>query len=482
MNKPEAGRKNSAFVPLSGLNFNSSKLKENIYDHSRLIPVVLIILLAGLAPFLSALYNSFTYNGVFSGFKSYRSLMADKGFPMAVGISIVWSFLSASCTMILAFPLASFVIDNKKAYNILFPVLVIIWAVPIYIGAPLWRFVLHGAAGDSIWKAITGIKINLMEDAFASFISTALVASWFRLPQAVFIIIAALGRSRKTIDDAAKLDGAGPLAIALHLRLPAMSGVLAACSALELVSAFKEFTVPFLMTAGGPPLKAGITERTVIGATTTLEVYLYDMFSHYANESVVSAYAVVLSLAIGLIVSLIYIIKANPKKISKPFAKKSNKTDYSTSRKSLPIAGKRADFVFFVINWLFILLLLLTVLALLYALLWMAFSKLSIAFIDSPLPGFFTASNFRLIFERDGLGRIFANTVFVSGLSAILIGFFAFPAAAWLADRSTGKILAFFVALQALSSAGGVHSLIPLYDLWRKLGLLGGYKIGRAHV
>jgi len=110
-----------------------------------------------------------------------------------------------------------------------------------------------------------------------------------------------------------------------------------------------------------------------------------------------------------------------------------------------------------------------------YCIVWMAFSDLSIAFIDSIAPRFFTAGNFGKAFFDDGLWRALANTLYVSALTAFLIGVMAFPAAAWLADRSRAKAATFFVLLQALSSAGGVHSLIPLYDLWRRLGLLGGY-------
>jgi len=426
---------------------------------------------------------------------------------MSAGITVGWSLLSAAVTMALAYPIASLALGSRRAYAVIFPLLVTMWAVPVYIGAPLWRFVLHGAAGDSVFRTLTGIQVNLMESPVAAFVSSALVAAWFRLPQAVFIMLAALGRSRRAIDDAARVDGAGPAALAFTIRLPAMSGAIGAIAALELVSAFKEFTVPFLMTAGGPPLRSGITARTVVGATTTLELYLYDLFSGYADSGIVSAYAVSLSLFVGAVVAAGFALRGALKRgsplprrhpwpagssgastsspspdrlpesaVAEPAARRCRcRRSWRRLRRIGHVPGKAADALFVGSSWVVVVLLVAAAIVLAYCIVWMAFSDLSIAFIDSIIPRFFTAGNFGKAFLDDGLGRALANTLYVSALTAAFIGLAAFPAAAWLADRPRARAAAFFVVLQALASAGGVHSLIPLYDLWRRLGLLGGY-------
>ncbi len=405
---------------------------------------------------------------------------------MAAGITVAWSLLSAAVTIGLAYPIASLAAGTKRLYGLVFTLLVAMWAVPVYIGAPLWRFVLHGAAGDSIFRKLTGVEVNLMESPAAAFLASALVSAWFRLPQAVFILLAALGRSRTSIDEAARLDGAGPAALAFSIRLPAMKGALGAVTALELVSAFKEFTVPFLMTAGGPPLRSGVTDRTVVGATTTLELYLYDLFSGYADSGVVSAYAVVLSVSMALLVvaglSLKNALDKNrqagvPDRLA---AARSHKAGYLAGRKgsySLHryVPGRLADIAFIGMTWVALALLLSAAVVLVFCIVWMAFSDLSIAFVDSWIPRFFTTANFGRVIMEDGFGLAILNTLFVSIITAALIGLIAFPAAAWMADRPRAEAAIFFVALQALSSTGGVHSLIPLYNLWRQLGILGGY-------
>jgi len=260
--------------------------------------------------------------------------------------------------------------------------------------------------------------------------------------------------------------------------------------------------VPFLMTAGGPPLRSGITERTVVGATTTLELYLYDLFSGYADSGIVSAYSVSLSLVVGAVVAGGFALRGvlkrgsplprrhqalagstgSPASQQAPdrLAESSTAETAACRSRRIPrrighVPGKAADAILVTASWLVVALLVAAAVVLAYCIVWMAFSDLSIAFIDSIVPRFFTPGNFGKAFFDDGLWQALANTLYVSALTAFLIGVMAFPAATWLADRPRAQAATVFVLLQALSSAGGVHSLIPLYDLWRRLGLLGGY-------
>ncbi|GAB1457003.1 hypothetical protein MASR2M48_23110 [Spirochaetota bacterium] len=202
--------------------------------------------------------------------------------------------------------------------------------------------------------------------------------------------------------------------------------------------------MPFLMTAGGPALLSGITNRTVVGATTTLEIYLYDLFSGYADSGIVSAYAVVLSLAVGLTVALGFLLRA-------AFKRRSSAARYSRQlpRRIGRVPGRIADIGLVGSSWLIVAVLVSAALVLAFCILWMAFSGLSVAFVDSLIPRFFTTQNFYKAFFEDGLALALANTLYVSTMTAALVGLAAFPAAAWLADRPRAKAAAFFVVLQA---------------------------------
>ena len=104
-----------------------------------------------------------------------------------------------------------------------------------------------------------------------------------------------------------------------------------------------------------------------------------------------------------------------------------------------------------------------------------AFSGLSSTYIASFLPPFPTARNFVDIFREDGVGRSFLNTLGVSLITAAIAPLVVFPAALRLRRRGPGARAAAFAGLQALGSAGGMHSLVPLYALFRGLGLTDSY-------
>ncbi|HPB66943.1 MAG TPA: hypothetical protein PLW80_10280, partial [Spirochaetales bacterium] len=80
-----------------------------------------LVVLAGAAPFLSALRESFLSGGAYIGLANYRELFADRGFPMAAAITIGWSLLSACAVMVLAYPIASLALGSRRAYAIIFP-------------------------------------------------------------------------------------------------------------------------------------------------------------------------------------------------------------------------------------------------------------------------------------------------------------------------------------------------------------------------
>ena len=65
----------------------------------------------------------------------------------------------------------------------------------------------------------------------------------------------------------------------------------------------------FLMTAGGPPLLSGITDRYIIGATTTLDVFLYDVFGTTDDLGITSAYSVLMAGIVVLLMLIWYVAR-----------------------------------------------------------------------------------------------------------------------------------------------------------------------------
>jgi len=503
------------------------------------------VLLVGLSPFITALWDSFFHDiygdRSFAGLENFRTITRDRGFHYSLNITVLWALLSVCLSLTAGFLLALQMAGNSRWSSFLYRILLIPWGIPVYIAVPLWRAFLHGNGGQSVISRFTGVTFNLMTDPAAGFCGALLVSLWMGIPLTTFVFVSQMRRIPKQVLEAARMDGAGEGQIALHIHLPLIRTSLLAMGVLSFIKAFKEFTLVFLMTAGGPPLVQGITERHIIGATTTLGVFLYEVFLETADGGINAAYAVMMSAVVFLIMGvwilirkktalrplillvflaqlpgmaqtvspavlipaaacLISLIKPSlyPAAFLIHLTAAAGQTaalgflegfDPSlvlgipplllglknrSSRQSRKIRVIRAVpvisasrvsaglFVFFT-------------LAIGYLLIWMSFSRRSACYMHSWLPPFPTAGNFIALIKEEKIIRYFGNTLFLAGSVGLLLPAFTFPAAAWLTHQPKQKTLFVLGGIQILGIAGGMHSLIPLYTVFRLLGWINTF-------
>jgi multiple sugar transport system permease protein len=265
-------------------------------------PVLAVIALVGLSPFLSAIWNSFFHDiygqRSFAGLENFRYITRDAGFGFSLNITVLWATLISLLSLSLGFLLALRLTDRRRTSGLLFRMLLIPWGIPVYIAVPLWRAFLHGNGGESVISRLTGVTVNLMVSPAAGFLGALAVSLWMSVPLTAFVLAAHMRQVPRQVIEAASIDGASRGQMALHIYLPAIRESLLALGLRNFIGAFKEFTLIFLLTAGGPPLVQGITERHIIGATTTLGVFLYEIYQGTGDWGVSSAYAVLMSLVV----------------------------------------------------------------------------------------------------------------------------------------------------------------------------------------
>ena len=139
------------------------------------------------------------------------------------------------------------------------------------------------------------------------------------------------------------------------------------------------------------------------------------------------------------------------------------------------MAGPAADAAWTALRWTLALLSAASAVLAAYALAWTSLSRLSSNYVDAFLPRFFTLRNYLEIFTRDGIWRPFLNTLGVSLATAALMPLVVMPAALRLRSARSATKAGLFALAQALGTAGGMHSLVPLYAVFRSLGLVDSY-------
>ncbi len=445
-------------------------MKASILGRSRvtkwaILPLAFLILAAGILPFFTAaassLYHDSYGQAAWAGLDNFRTLVEDRAFVLSLGITLGWALLSASLSVLIGFILASVLLDAEKSFKIIFAAILVPWGVPSFISVPIWRMIIHGSGGKSMLSALLGRELNLLTDPAAGFIAALAVDVWLSIPLVVFALYASLRAVNRGMTEAASMDGADSWTIARWIRAPQARTTLIVMWALDFVRSFKEFQVPFLMTAGGPPFVGGITEKNIVGATTTLEIFLYDAFRNENDYGIPSAYAVAVGMLVILLVGLWFHLRKRPEGIER------------TTRPN--ISGKAAALAWKAACWTARIFAVASAILVIYVVLWLSFSDLSAVYIDGLLPRFISLRPYSTILREEGILRYFFNTFLVAAATALLIPIFTLPAALALSRTTARRSAKAFAFLQALGMTGGVHSLIPLFILFRLLGLLGGY-------
>ena len=440
-----------------------------------LIPLLGVILLMSFFPLAVAFKDSFLHDiygeKSFAGLDNYAYLFSDRGFWLSLGITVIWAVTSTAIMIYGGLSTALFLNKRGALQKLVFFLLFIPWGIPAYIAVPIWRALIHGNSGNSLFRLLTGITINLFTQPVGAFFATLWVGFWMALPFTAFIFVGHLKKIPRDIIDAARIDGANHRWLLSDIILPLMKPAVIAVTVLNLVKFLKDFTVIFLITGGGPPMPQLITERSILGATTTAEVFLYDLFESARDIGIPSAFSFILGLLILIIMLLWYksqrqarhrstrTLKARPSFGRAPFELSRRGAALGLHFGSLPLVA---------------LVSIGTILSS-YALIWMSFSKVDTTYIDTFLPRFFTWRNYTDLFVKEGIPRYYANSLFLSLTSALLIPVLTFGASYAMTRISLKKQTTILTIVNLSTVLSVVHSLIPLFVFFRVFQLTDTY-------
>ncbi|MCO5731588.1 iron ABC transporter permease [Rhizobium sp. SSA_523] len=162
--------------------------------------------------------------------------------------------------------------------------------VPPVAGVIGWAVLLDPRAGllNFFLRAILEpLGINLQQGPFNIYSMTGLivVTGLYTVPYVYLIVSAALQRLDPSVEEAARVSGAGPFKTTLKVTLPAIRPALAASVLLGFISGVSLFSVPAVLGGGAK--------------IDVLSVYIYRLLSEYPAKT-----GPALILALGLLVTV----------------------------------------------------------------------------------------------------------------------------------------------------------------------------------
>lgn len=223
-------------------------------------PALLFFIAIVLVPFFMNLYYAFTeWNGVsgnvsFIGLENFKTILfEDKDFRNAFWFTIRFSVAEIIITNLVGFGLALLLMQAFKTRNALRT----IFFMPNVIGGLLlgfiWQFIfVKGFASIGNMTDWGFFNLPWLGDSSTAFWGIVIVAVWQGSGYLMIIYIAALGNVPRDLIEAARIDGAGKVAVLRKIIIPMIMPAFTICLFLTISWAFKMFDLNLSLTKGGP--------------------------------------------------------------------------------------------------------------------------------------------------------------------------------------------------------------------------------------
>ena len=239
----------------------SKKRRDTLKSYAWSAPSLILIGLMVVFPILYTGYISLTNMNVYHwfdftivGLDNYiRALFVfDSGFLSALLATILWTAVNMALQLVIAFTLANLLNVKKLRLRKLYKtILMFPWAMPGYVGILLWKTGMFNTQFGLLnqWMEKLGFAaVRWLSSDVSAFFSCTVVNLWLALPFMIMIMDGALQSIDRSYYESARLDGAGVLAQARFITIPAMKPIIAPAVIITVFTTFKQFDVVYLLT------------------------------------------------------------------------------------------------------------------------------------------------------------------------------------------------------------------------------------------
>jgi multiple sugar transport system permease protein len=204
----------------------------------------------------------------FLGLDNFRALFNDPLFPTALKNSFAWGFIGVVVGIPVALGISMCLVNVKRGRN-LYQTLIFVPVVLSLISVVLLIRVLFDPQVGPINDVLS--TLHLPTSQWLNSSSTALptavgIGLWKGIGVTIVILTAGLLNIPTELNDAARVDGAGPFGRFWHVTLPLLQPTLNLILILGVINGLQEFTLPQTLTQGGPS-----------NATYLLNIYIYNL-------------------------------------------------------------------------------------------------------------------------------------------------------------------------------------------------------------
>lgn len=264
-----------------------------------LAPFLLVFLVAFILPILMAIGQSFTVvnreglfgeEGItttFGWFENYRLALEDGSFIASIGRMVLFGIVQVPVMIALATVLALLLESASARWPGLFRAAYFMpYGVPGVLATILWSFLYVPGLSPIVDTAHSwfGVELDFLGDATVLW-SIANIVTWTYTGYNMLIIIAQLKSVPGELYEAARVDGAGPVRMALSIQLPLIRPALVLTTVFSIIGTLQLFAEPQLLQLVSPAIDSQYTPN--LSAYTT--AFEYNDYNTAAAQAVLIA-------------------------------------------------------------------------------------------------------------------------------------------------------------------------------------------------
>jgi multiple sugar transport system permease protein len=269
-----------------------------------ILPYLPFLIMFGIAPMLYAIKLAFTnVDGGWVGFDNFSKTFHDYRFGPAFGHILVYTSVWLLALVVFVVGLA--LLLHGRANRVSSTYRFLFYMPGALAGAAsvlVWLFMLDPSVSPGSWLVHHVLGSDLFVESIAPgklpFIFV-MIAFWTGAGGWIVVMYGALNTIPQDLEEAARIDGAGPIGIALRLKLPLMRKWIAYMTILSFATGTQLFVEPQLVNQASLGL---------VPDTWSSNQLAYQLAFRYADFNGAAAIAVDL-LAIGLLAAVVIVTR-----------------------------------------------------------------------------------------------------------------------------------------------------------------------------
>jgi len=179
----------------------------------------------------------------FVGLANFVEAAGDPRFLSAVGHTVLFALVSVPIEIALGVALALVMHRALRGRAAIRVMALLPWTVPTIVAALIWRF---------MFESYSTASFDWFVHPRAAWVPIVAADVWKTTPFVAILLLAGLQTIDPAIDEAARIDGAGPLRRFFTVTLPLLGPALVVATAFRALDALRLFDLVYVMTGGGP--------------------------------------------------------------------------------------------------------------------------------------------------------------------------------------------------------------------------------------